>query len=136
MELYFRGKGNWEEGREGNEGSNCRGLHRPRALPDHGVEGIGEHPPRAAVEAAYVLEVAGLPQVLLDETDVALVVQSVPDGDRLIWKAAVREGDERGRADLQDSPDLPQDFDGPGQIVDGNAAAHAIELAVLKGQRG
>ena len=43
----------------------CRSSRGPRALPDHGVERIGEHPSRAAVEAAHVLEVAGLPQVLL-----------------------------------------------------------------------
>ena len=58
------------------ERSSCRSRssHGPCALPDHGVEGIGEHSLRAAVEAAHVLEVAGLPQVLLYEVHVALVV--------------------------------------------------------------
>src|SRR3712207_8651944 len=28
------------------------------------------------------------------------------------------------------------DLDGPGQIVDGDAAAHAVELAIAKGQGG
>ncbi len=67
----------------------CRSLHRPRALPDHGVEGIEKHPLRAAVEAAHVLEVASLPQVLLYEVHVALVVQLAPNGDCLRREAAV-----------------------------------------------
>ena len=91
---------------------------------------------RAAVEATHALEAAGLSQILFDEAYVALIVESVPDGDRLIWKAAVREGDDRGGADLQDTPDLAQDLDGPGQVVDLDTDPHAVELAIAKGQLG
>lgn len=45
---------------------------------------------RAAVEAMHVLEVAGLSQIFSDEAYVAFIVELVPDGDGLIWKAAVR----------------------------------------------
>ena len=64
-------------------------LHKPRALPDHGVEGIGKHALRAAAKAAHVLEVAGLPQVLLYEAHVPLVIQLAPNADHLRREAAV-----------------------------------------------
>ena len=83
--------------------------HRTGALAAHGVEGIGEHPPRAAIEATHVLEVAGLPQVLLHKAYTTLVIQLEPDGDRLIGKATIRERDDKWATDLEDAPDLSQD---------------------------
>jgi hypothetical protein len=101
----------------GSWGLEAIPSHRTGALADHGVEGVGEHPPRAAIQAAHVLEVAGLPQVPLHEAYPALVVQLQPDGDRLIGKATIRERDDEWPTDLQDTPDLSQDVPASSVLV-------------------
>jgi hypothetical protein len=85
---------------DGTRGSTYgrRSLHRTSVLADHSVEWIGEHAPRAVIQAAHALKVAGLPQILFYEAHVSLVVQPMPDGYRLARKATVREGDDRGSA--------------------------------------
>ena len=60
-----------------------------RALPDNGVERIGERAARAAVEAADVPKVAGLLEEVFDEVHVAPVVELLPDRYRLRREAAV-----------------------------------------------
>src|SRR5215207_99377 len=107
---------------------------RSRALPDHGVKGIGEHAARASVETAYVLEVARFSQVAFDQPHVAPVVQSLPDGDGLGREAAVGEGDDERRPDLQDAANLPQDLHGLRQVVNGDADTRPVELPIFKGQ--
>src|SRR3954447_26949104 len=102
----------------------------PRALPDHGVERVREEAAWAAVEAADVLEVPGFFQVPFDEAQVASAVQLVPDGNRLIWKATIRERNDEWGPNLEDAPDLSHDLYGTGQVVDGDAAAHAVELRI------
>ena len=59
------------------------------ALPDHGVERVGEKAAWAAVEAADVLEVAGLLKITLDEAHSPPIVELVPCGDHLSGKTAV-----------------------------------------------
>ncbi len=67
----------------------CHRLHMLLTLTDHGVKWVGEDAARAAVQAVDVLEAPGLPQVVLHEAYVALVVELAPDGDRLRRKATV-----------------------------------------------
>jgi hypothetical protein len=61
----------------------------PRALRNDGVERVGKHAAWAAIQAAYVGEVPGIPQILFHEPHVAPVVQTVPDLDRLRGKATI-----------------------------------------------
>jgi hypothetical protein len=104
------------------------------ALPDDGVEEIGEETARATVYAADVGEVPGVLQVALHELHVALVVELMPDSDRLIWKTTIREGDDRRSADLQHAPDLSQHLHRPGQVIDGDADPNPIELRIPERQ--
>ena len=54
---------------------------RSCSLPYHSAQETGEHPPRAAIDAAHVLEVASPTQVLLHEAYVALIIKLVPGND-------------------------------------------------------
>src|SRR5919107_2310040 len=115
----------------------CQSINvGPRALRNHGIEGVAEHAAGTPVKTAAVAEVAGFFQVAFDEPHVPMIIQLVPDGDGLRGKTTIRESDDRGTTDLQHAPDLSQHFDGPGQVVDGDADAAAVELRVTERQPG
>jgi hypothetical protein len=54
----------------------------------------------------------------------------VPDGDGLIWEAAVGEGNDYRRSDLQDTLDLAQDGHRICWVVNEHADSYPIELCI------
>src|SRR5579863_10128532 len=67
-------------------------------------------------QMGYDVVEPGFAQVALDEPGVAGIVEPVPDGYRLGWKAAVGEADHNGPAGPQHPKDLAQYRDRPLEV--------------------
>src|SRR5437588_4853296 len=102
-------------------------------MPDYRVERLTSAG-RRSVETSDVGPVAGLGEMLGDQTEMPGLVEEAPAGDSLGRQTSVREGDDERRARLQHARNLANDFARTREILDRAAQCRAVEFGIGKRQ--